>query len=301
MTMSMGQFAKLYDPDIQGMIVDKTEAPSVAGLIFNEMPATEYVTNIVGLTGLGLTPQQEEGVAVDYSDPVQGYAKAYTQLTFGQGIQITKRLWSYNKHPEAVALGGMLGDSAAYSREKSRIDVLNDGFTVATASGSDALELFSLVHLLKNSTSTEQNELTTTATALSDSSLEEALYTGDITINHSGLKRRPNFRYLVVPPQLKRYALELTGSSGKPDVNTNNINALFPSLEVLSTPLLTSTTACFLLTEKSGHHLKALVHQAPAVRGPKLDFDTENIKYALSYEEVVGWDEWFGTFGWQGA
>jgi hypothetical protein len=299
--MSIGQFAKTISPDVQGIIADKNAVVGVGDMIVRDLPGTEYTTNTLGLTGIGMTGQRDEGTAVTYADPVQGNSKAFTQVLFGQGIKITERLWSYSKFQEVRDLAGMLGDSAAYSREKARVDLLNDGFTAASGTGSDGKELFSLIHPLANSTSTEQNELTTTGTALSDASLQEALYTGALSINHSGLKRAPVYKYLVVPPQLERYAKELCAPGGKPDTSNNNPNMLFPQLQVLSSPLLTSATACFLLADKSQTYLKAYVHQAPALRGPKIDFDSLVIKFALGYEEVLGHDEWFGTFGWEGA
>ena len=303
MTMTMAQFTALYDPDIQGLIKDRSMVTPIADRIVNSGPATEYVTNIVGMTGLGLTQTREEGVAVDYTDPVQGYAKAYTQVLFGMGVKFTERLWSYNKFPEAMAAARDLGDSAAYSRELAVVNLLNNGFDSGYA-GADGKELFSLIHPLKNVPGgTEQNELTTTGTALSDTSLNEALYTAAITVNHSGLKRQPMMKYLVVPPQLERTALILTQATemGRPSTGNNDKNFLHSQLEVISTPLLSSTTAWFLLTDKSGHDLKRLVHREPSVRGAEQDFDSQIIKYAIAYEEVLGHGEWFGTFGAEGA
>ncbi len=301
MTMSMAQFTALYDPDMQGIVMDQIQVDGPSSMLLNERGATEYTTNETGMTGLGVTGTQAEGIAVDYADPYQGYSKALTQVSFGQGTKVTKRLWSYNKFPEALNLQKMLGDSAAYTRELTGINILNNGFTSGSGTGADGKELFSLIHPLKATGGTEQNELTTTGTALSDGSLTEAMYTMRITTNHQGLQRRTAPKYLWVPPQLERYALELTGQGGKPDTNNNQANYVNTALSVVVSDLFSSTTACFITTEKSGHDLKRLIHQAPALRGPKLDFDTETIKYALSYEEVLGWGEWFGTFGWEGA
>jgi len=300
MTMNMAGFVAAYDPDIQGTIFDSIQTDGPSSLIVNEMSATEYETNIAGMTGLGVTGTQAEGIKVSYADPYQGYTKQYQQVTYGQGIQITKRLWSYDKIGLAMKLGAMLGDSVDYTRELLAINILNNGFTAAYA-GADGKELFSLIHPLKGSGGTEQNELTTTATALSDSSLEEALYTLRLTVNHQGLQRRTEPRYLVVPPQLERYALELTGAGGKPDGNMNQQNYVNSRLSVICSDLLSSSTAWFILTEKSGHDLNRLVHQAPALRGPSPDFDTETIRYAISFEEVYGHGEWFGTFAAEGA
>lgn len=106
--------------------------------------------------------------------------------------------------------------------------------------------------------------------SLNKSTLDEARVAMRKMKDHDGMIANYQPRRLVVPPAELLNAWEMTRSMGEPESANNNRNfTQTMGLQLIEWPLLTSTTACFLLADKSDVGAKGLrleVKEMPSMR-----------------------------------
>jgi len=230
-----------------------------------------------------------EGTDYTYVAPRQGASKTFVIKKYGLGFTISEEAVADGKFEFIAAAVKMLAESALETQEVSVLNLFNNGFTSAVQT-RDGVNLFSTSHTLPSGL-TFRNKASSDAD-LSQSSLDAALVDYETQfIRDSGkiIAARPSI--LLVPPQLKRYAMELVGSDLKPDSNDNNMNSLKQDgLRVVSSPRLTDSDAWFLLPEasKSGLRIISRTGIETKAAGPDQGFDNDSIKYKTRYREIVG-------------
>src|SRR5207245_10372039 len=104
------------------------------------------------------------------------------------------------------------------------------------------------------------------ATALSPTSIQSAILNGfDLLVDDRNLPIVRTAKFLVVPPQLEKTALEIIKSQYVPFTADNQVNIQYERLQVVVSRYLTSTTAWFVLGntgehEGDDHHPNAYWH-----------------------------------------
>lgn len=243
-----------------------------------------------------------EGTDYTFVAPRQGANKTFVVKKYGLGFTISEEAIEDGKFDFVAAAVKMLAESALETQEISVMNLLNNGFS-SSVTTKDGANLFSTSHT--NPSGLTFRNKPSTDVDLSASSLEAALVDFETQfIRDSGkiVNMRPSM--LVVPPALKRYAMELIGSDLKADTSDNNMNSLKQDgLRVVSSPRLTDQDAWFLLAPPEKNGLRIIKRKGIETKaaGPDQGFDNDSIKYKCRYREVVGADHAFGLYGTEGA
>jgi hypothetical protein len=150
-------------------------------------------------------------------------------------------------------------------------DFLNNGTSTSAPYGinvaGSTTSLFSTTQPIGDSGLTQSNRQ---SGALDKSTLNSARVLMRKMKDHDGMIANYQARRLVTPPEETMNAWQITYSRNEPESanrNDNYINTL--GLELIEWPLLSSTTACFLLADKSDVGCKGLrleVKEMPSMR-----------------------------------
>ena len=251
-------------------------------------------------SGFGLMPEKAEGVAATYDTILPGIPETYTHTTYALGYELTEEAVednlqtpeTFNKLPQA------LSRSAIETVEIQAAAVINEGFSTTT--GFDGSYLFATDHPTLDG-GTQANKPSTDAD-LSVSSLTAALTAIEKLVDERGLKQPTKAVLLVVPPDSWNIAEELLGSSYKPYVANNEVNALEKKdLQYFIYHYMTDTDAWVLLAEKGMHQLKFFWRVKPGALRKATDFDSTNLKHLQRMRFSAGYSHYMGTYGSSGA
>ncbi len=300
------QFPDLYSADalpaLEEMFWSNYEQfPSLRELLFKVVTRKSDIYQYSEVHDLPLHGEVAEGNEYDFESPSAGGNKTLRAVKYGLGVNITEEMVEDGKFDMIGQMLAMLGRSARESQEILAMNVINNGWSSTTT--ADGVALFSASHTLPSGL-TFRNTLASTAD-LSPTALNQAL--ADIktqTIGDTGIKYNIRAKYLLVGPQLERYARELVGSSGKPDTADNNLNPfLQDNLQVVCSPHMTDDDAWVLLAEPDRNGLR-IFQRAPVSTkgaGPDVGFTTDSILYKSRFREDVGAFRPQGSFGVAGA
>lgn len=250
-----------------------------------------------GVTGLGLQSLKDEGNAVGYEDPFQGFQKEYVNVTYAQGSIVTREMYEDDQYNYINTIPRMLGRSARQTEETIAFNHLNRGFN-SSFTGADGIELFASNHPLIGG-GTFRNELATPAD-LTQTSLEQAIQDLMDFVDDQSLKIRALPKCLVVPTQLNFRARKLLESdyvTGSADNDKNPVPGLFQDLVV--SPYLTDTDAWFIVTDVDMGLTWYWRRRTEMTRDN--EFDTENLKFKNTARHSSGWTDPRGAFGTAGA
>jgi phage major head subunit gpT-like protein len=207
---------------------------------------------------------------------------------------------------DAVGIIPQLPKALAYAArqtiETKVWNLFNLGFT-AGVNGADGVTLFNASHPLKGSSTLFSN--TATAASLTATALQNAIVNAfDTLVDDRGLPVIRTAKYLVVPPQLEKTALEIIKSAYVPGSANNEVNIQYDRLQVVVSRYITSTTAWFVLGDKGplgsdAHSLKVIWRWKDNFEQDK-DFNSKTIKNSLDLRFTYGWTDWRATYGNQG-
>ena len=116
--------------------------------VFNVLNSDKQSEKDSYMSGFGVMPQKQEGVAATYDTVYPGIAETYTHLTYALGYELTEEAVednlrtpeTFNKYPEA------LDRSAKETVEVTAANVFNNGFSTT---GFDGKVLFATDHPLE--------------------------------------------------------------------------------------------------------------------------------------------------------
>jgi phage major head subunit gpT-like protein len=242
-----------------------------------------------------------EGTDYSFVAPRQGANKTFVIKKFGLGFTISEEAIEDGKFDFIASAVKMLAESALETQEISAMNLLNNGFSSVTT--RDGLSLFNTAHTLPSGLTYRNRP--STHVDLSQSSLDAALVDFETQfIRDSGKIINMQPTMLVVPPSLKRYAMELVGSDLKPDTSDNNMNSIKPDgLRVVSSPRLTDSDAWFLMAPPEKNGLRIIKRKGIETKaaGPDAGFVNDSIMYKARYREEVGALDAHGAWGTAGA
>lgn len=208
--------------------------------------------------GVGAAGVVDENAIYPSKEIKQFTPKTVDVLKFGFRVDVSRESVVDNMFtPIASSVARAMRNSMDQTQELRILNLLNNGF--GTTTSADGGYLFASHTLAQGGT---QSNYASTATALDVDSLWSAINTIKTSVSNSGLYDSIHVpKYLVVPQALERMATELMKSQFIPFKLENQVNALeqlYP-MEVLTSPLLSSSTAWFLIADPSQLSSESLV------------------------------------------
>lgn len=254
------------------------------------------------LSGLSLVPKKGEGDPVTYDARLQGPTKRWTHDTYALGMRITEETIEDDQYRVMQDGARELGVSARETRHIAVAEIFNTGFVTTYHTAGDALAIFATNHVrLDNATWSN----VATASALSYSTLQNAILAFESQVDHRGKKIMQSPMTLLVPPALEYKALELLESIGNPENANNVINATTrarPSLKLVVWPYLTSSTAFFLIGDNARMTTGLTHFERVGVQfGKEGDFDTGDAKFKTRFRISTEVNNPIGLYGNAGA
>jgi len=238
------------DRSIEALWMRRDEHAGVLGQFFDakDTESISFKVSSVG-TALTLPKKSEDTDQLPQAQPATGYDKTITQAVYRLGIRVTDTFIRADRFNRAVEMSGGLIKSAMRKMEYLRADIFNNAFT--GTSGADSLSLCNDSHPHENpEAGTWDNN--GTAAALSGTSLQALRLLGDKMTNEQGDPDPVMAEKLLVPPDLRQKALELVGSPKRAEDALNGVTVIIGDFEVVVSPFLSSTTAFFLIGDRSG-------------------------------------------------
>lgn len=206
--------------------------------------------------GSGLFPAIGETATVPLSTPAVRNKQTTNVLTFAQGIDISKQLFDDNMHGVWAEDVRDFAQKARSTQDYNAFGIFRDGFT--TVLTADGVSFFNASHPLIGG-GTESNVITGAGSALSPTSLNDAIVKLLQQKDQSGVIRGDAPSVLLVPPALWKKAREITDSALIADSGNNNVNVYRSALGItvyvsnwLGAAAGGSDTAWFLLASRHG-------------------------------------------------
>lgn len=259
-----------------------------------------YVENAL-LSGLGLTQRKAQGSSVTYDNGKQGYVPRFDHFTMALGFQITFEMFRDGialKNAERFSKGlkraSMLSDEIVSHLVLSR--AFNSSYTMTNGDGK---ELCSTSHPIIGGTVSNKPA---TDVDLSEAALEQAV------IDISLFKDDRNTQIFIMPKDLivhtsgQFLAHRILKSQRRVDTPNNDNNALLDmgSIQsVISSPFIVDQDSWFLTTNCPDG--LQFYDRMPAEIDNDNDFDTGSGKFKLLRRLSVGWTDFRGIYGSQGA
>jgi len=297
MGMISSRFTRLFIPGLRGALFESYgRYVPVYSKIFNVMTSNRQYEEDFTMQGLTNFASKSEGNTIAYEDFLPGNRQTYTHSTFAKGVRITEEAVEDDLYGPMRKVGRALGISARSTIETRAALILNAGFGTGTFTAGDGVALFSSAHTREDSGANLSN--TSTAAALSVSSLETALIELRTELDGVGKRIEQMPRTLVIPPDLEFTAKQILKSSYLPGSSDNDVNPVEGLLSVVVWPYLTSTTAWFVLCDM--HDLKWFWRRQLHTRTEE-DFNTGDMMFKGRMRFSFGVNEWRGVHGNLGA
>lgn len=275
--------------------------PSLREMLFNMRSTDRDIWQSAELHDLPRFNQMSEGEDYDFVSQKQGASKTLTIQKFGLGVNFSQELIADGRFDMVAMAIRKLAAAGADTQEVDAMNIFNNGFASETA--WDGQPVFDTAHTLPSG-ATFRNELSSSAD-LSPTSLDTALIDFEQQfVGDGGEIKNIKPRVLLVPPQLRRTAMEITQSARKADTSDNNMNPfLQDGLRVVVSPYLTDTDAWFLLAAPEDTGLQIVQRQMMKTTGagPDVGFLNDSIYYKASYREEIGVTHPYGIYGSPGA
>jgi phage major head subunit gpT-like protein len=248
--------------------------------------------------GFGSIPDMDEGDAIAATSFKQGNEKTIKYMNIGIQVQVTQNMREDDNSGLIAKIPQMLGKSMLYTCELKGADLLNAGFVTTTRAGLDGVALFSSSHVLVDSGSGYDNLGTTGS--LSETTLLELMDLMERTVTENGIPAPIQPKLLIVPVDLRWVAERLLLSELRPGTMDNDTNVLKGKLRFMVNHYLTSTTAYFLLADKSGHDLQFVWRRKQQTQAQD-DFNTGSWMYKITARMTADFFDYRGVAANAGA
>lgn len=297
MATNTGNFGELLEPglrDIYGLTYKQYKEEY--SKVFELKNSTKQTEHTLSMTGLGLMPAKNQGQAVSYDDPIQGYKQSLTHVSYGLGFIVTLEMYEDDLYKKINTMPALLARSGVHTTEITAANVLNRAFN-SSYTGADSKEMCATDHTLIGG-GTFANELATSSD-LSMTSYEQALIDIQGLVDDRGLLLAAVPSKLVIPPQLEWTTKQLLKSEKDPESANNAINPAQGTVDYTVLHRLTDPDAWFIQTDVP-NGLVFYWRRRPAMSKDN-DHDTDNAKFKATMRFVCGWDDPRSIFGSPGA
>jgi hypothetical protein len=290
-------------PQLNAVVMNQyKQYPSVFPKLFRVEKSGRSIEQFSEVTGVGLFRSIGESQAVMPDTPLQGFLKTFTHTRYGLAIQTSQDAIEDDKIGLVMKAHADLTRSMNETREIDAASTFNNGFS-GSYLGPDGVPLFSASHPIIKGGGVQSN-LASVSADLDVVSLQYGLTDFETMLDSAGRKINVPAKTLLVPPQYRWLAYELTKSGMRPDTSNNAINAFAYAKDGMPSPLiwpyLTDPDAWFLSAGPEDTGLLWFNRRAPYPMS-WIDEATETGNYALRYKKSHGWHQFRGTWGNPGA
>ena len=304
MAISRSQLVKELEPGLNALFgLEYNRYDNEHAEIFNTETSDRAFEEEVMLSGFGTAATKAEGAMVTMDQATEAYTSRYSHNTVALGFAITEEAIEDNLYDRlAGRYTRALARSMAQSKQITAANILNNGFdTGGSYNGGDGKALMTTDHPLASG-GTFRNELST-ASDLSETSLEQSLIDIAAFVDERGLKIALQGRKLIIPKELQFTAERIMKSPQRVGTADNDINAMANMGMIPEgyrvNHFLTDTDAFFIMTD-APNGLKHFV-RSPIKTAIEGDFDTGNVRFKARERYSFGWSDPRGIFGSPGA
>lgn len=306
-------YAKYYAPGLRKIYFDTLKGiPKEIRQLVTMLPPKPssrsglHYFDDLQLSSLGTFVAKPEGEATQYDFPVQGNQVRYQPFTYSLGFRITDEAKEDDIYGPMSKMTKQLAMGAAHQIEVQGHRPFNNAFGTTGgglghfAAGFDGLALLSTAHLLLKAGGTRANRMTTDED-LSVTAIEHLTDLMETWVNHSGMPTPMKPTLLVVGPQLKWIAKEITESELKPYTNDNEVNPLGgEGFRYFVDHYLADPDSWYILSPKAQVDINVWMRREPRFEMGD-DFDTGDTKAKGTLRIASGHGEPDGITGSQGA
>lgn len=304
MAIATAAFPEALWPGIQEWFGnDYTEWTPIWEQLVKTVNSDKQFEKYQGITEFGLAGVKNQGGAITYADPYQGFQKEILNVNYALGTTITYEMMRFDQYNLFQGLPQQLAKSVRRTEETVVHSILNNAFSTAAtpATTADGLSLLNSAHVLVASTGTTLSNIPTTAADFSQSALEQAYIDIGRFVDDQNLPIVVNATKLVVPVESQHLARKVLQTEYEVASGNNTINPVSSSrmpLDIVITPYITDTDSWYLRTDRDDG---IVFQEVDAVRLKRdNEFDTENLKFAaMRFFGVapVNYLGWYGTPG----
>lgn len=284
MTASSGNFAELLWPGIKELFATTyNDYPVLYTQLFEVVQSDKAFEKWQSATGLPLAAIKNQGDTVTYADPYQGYQKELVNDTFGLASSVTRELYEDAQYNYINNIPKMLARSARQTMETQAWNVLNRA-TNTSYTGADGSALAVTNHPLVGG-GTFSNLLT--AADLTQTSYEVAIQTVMDAVDDMNLKIRLMPKMLFVPTLSAVRAKKILQSDRVTGSNDNDKNVVAGETGLVVSPWITDTDSWGITTDCPNGLIWQNRRKIEFDRDQ--EFDTENLKFKMTWRSAVSW------------
>lgn len=306
MSQTRGTFSQLHDNTDREIYVmldtSLKRLPKIYPQYMEIMDSQRMTEIMLGVVGFDDVPEKPEGQPYATATIRPGFEKRITHTEFGYGFEVTQTALEDDQKKQLRKHAMWFMFSAGYVREKRAANLLNNGFTSELA--ADGQSAFNTAHVLAGTGGTFRNRPVADV-AFSWNALRDAVIDFSTQTKHDSgqLAMAVQDLVLVGPPALEMLFDRVVNSTGLPGSNDNDRNSIRArrNIDIVINPLLTSTTAWYLLAKnKELHGFKSYDRVPVTIEETLLDTRTRNrmtpVRFRSSW--FVNWaqNSW-GTAG----
>jgi len=302
-TLTTISVSNVIDPGVRKNFVDEYGLTKVdLGKIFkisNQESASDEYKDYTGLSQLS---EVGEGEVYSEDIPIQAYGVTLTPVKYGKIMPVTYEMRKWAKTKEIWNASKMLGRAAARTEQVKGSDLLNNGFDTGYTSYSDEKPLFEDDHPRADGGTAQDNE----------SNLETLILQMESQLDNRGqlISCFPN--KLVIPPALRKQALEVLKSDAKSDSANNDLNVYngmreyYGTMKIIVWDYLAaaaggSDTAWFMFDDALHQLQWQWAEKANVSRDKSVGFKSDTLHYKSRDYFSLGWGGWIGSIGSAGA
>jgi hypothetical protein len=302
MAISRQQLAKELEPGLNALFgLEYKNYENQHAEIFDTENSDRAFEEEVMLSGFGNASVKAEGAAVSFDTANESFTSRYTHETIALAFAITEEAVEDNLYDSiAKRYTKALARSMANTKQIKGANILNNGFDSTNHPGGDGKALMADDH--PSLSGNQRNELST-ASDLSETSIEQALIDIAAFTDERGLKIAARGVKMIIPSALQFTAERIMKSPARVGTSDNDLNAIaskgmIPQGYVVNN-YLTDDDAFFIKTDVP-NGLK-MFNRAAIKTAMEGDFETGNVRYKARERYSFGFSDWRGIFGSPGA
>lgn len=276
-------------PVLDALIWDEfTREKDAIPEIFNMEDTDKWGEQDLTMAGIKPAVAKGESENVTFDAPIEGFATTYIPIEYSIAVSFSQNLIEDDRLGLVKGTYSSLGLAMYQTRQIVAFNILNNGFS---DTGPDSASLFNSSHTMIGGHT--YGNRPSTDVALSIAGLREMEIDMMRQVNHRNINISVMPATLVVPPELKHTALELTKSQDRPDTDNRATNVHYGLYKVVVSPYLTSTTAWYSFTNPAQHKMKFFDRIAPQTETwqdkPSGDVNTKiRARFTAKYSDFIG-------------
>lgn len=293
MAMTMGQFLALASPGLDEIMhEDDPQIETQYTKVFKVEGLDELFYDQAKMAGFGSLVEIPEGGPVTYDEAIAPVTRRYEYVERGLGYKITQKFWMNDLYREVEGFERDLRRATDDDIEQFCFNMVNNATTTGIT-GFDGLALASTAHTRLDGGAVQANR-PASFSGLSIASLQDAVIAVKKFKNERGRPFRSAAKKLLISVDNEPTAIEILGSSMRPDTANNATNAITRyGVDWMSSLYITSTTFAALIGEN--HDLRIFFRYRPKTDN-KVDFETDTIHRKVKLGIARGFGEWRGFY-----